>query len=624
MRRLICAMLAATLLLTACSADTPPEESQGALEEYIEEYTIEESEPPPEQPDFSQELRERGSLITAAFDFEEFSVWFAVTPGWLEDARVWHIAHPSRPTIAAVVRNVDGRYILVEEIEIDIRFQPVDWENVGPWPDEIPDAISQVGNRHLVRRDGYQISNLQADLFFAGPAITVHTNEQMILVHYSFHWVRHLIFTRDGITADHALVISNRTRVLLHELENLTFSPQTGVLTLENNVYTLRADADGITETIQPTEFELLEPGELTRIGGALLDLSDWDVRLGSAIETGSRFPIINGVMYHIPWQPPHTGQVSELRLDSFELATGRQIRDRLIHDFSPETVFHRSWAARGLTVYTEAAAYLLDDNFEILHRVPWPDYIPIEEVLNIWWQPIAFNDDFTKLAFARGGLYLLDLTTDAPPVLLQGVIPINLDLWEEGRWDWVGGCLMGGSSPVLFLDDYRLFVSVGFMTGWDLFQVVDFGGNVLAEIPFHVSAEYAGGFAFSNKAIVIFEVREGSYYFDFESGVLSQGDWWVQSELELKTAYIPYPNNPRTWYVSSVERREGMWGPGSEVRATILRLDFERKTAQPILTVPETDLTLISVSQNGELIFTYSGQVGSGFAIFAPARQVP
>ena len=660
MRRLICAMLAATLLLTACSADTPLEESQGALEEYIQEYTIEESESPPEQLDFYQELRERGSLITAAFDFEEFSVWFAVTPGFIHmglvDAYVWHILHPSRPNIAAIVRNVDGRYILVEEIEVDIHFQPVghDWW----WFDAIPDSIPQVGNQHLVQRDGYRVSDLQADLFFAGPAITVHTDEQMILVHYIFRGVRQLIFTRDGITANHTLeTLSNQPRILLSELESLEFSPETGVLTLVNDVYTLRVDADGITETVPQAEFELLIPGELAHVD-ELLGLSALDSAIRHALShesstiTDVRNPIIRGRMYRFPLLSPSTAQTSELRLDSFDLTTLTPVYDQLIHDFSPEIVLRYFYSGRGITVYTDAAAYLLSNDFEILHRADWPPYFLPDDSSHRFRRlhQLTIDDGFTRMAFVGEingiyGTHLLELTEGASPTLLQPrIIPED----EERIWEF-----FEYPSPVQFFEGERLLIGVGVqMAGTGLFRLIDFSGNIIEEFPFGATGAYAGGFAFLNQSMVIFEPQlheAGRHFFDFESGILSPtDDWWESDELVPHifydyengvrtareswwrsgrigyTAYIPSPNNPRVWYVSSVHHRTGQHGIGSEERSYILRLDFEAKTVTPVITITEMNITLMAVGEYCELVFAYSGQSDSGFAVFTPARQVP
>ena len=621
MRRLICAMLAIALLLAACSVDTQPEPLEEPQDVPVESIP-EEAEPPPELPDFYRELRERGSLITAAFDFEDFSVWFTVAPGDIFYNALltpaWRFFLSAyRPLTAAVVRNLDCRYTLIEETEIGIWFQPIDYVNDWWWLDEIPDSIPQVGNQHLVQRDGYQVLSLYADVFGTGPAITVHTDEQMILIYNgrsrATSLIRQMIFTKDGIATDYTFeTISGHPRILLGELESLTFSPETGVLTLENDAYTLRANIYGITETTTLAAFELLVDGELTHID-RLFDLTNHDIRFMHGdfwMDSIVHYPVINGRMYRLPG----SAQASELRLDSFDFATKTKIHDQLIRDFSPEIVLHSFYAARGLTVYTDVAAYLFDCSFELLNRVHWPEYVLTGIMPDSWRirRSVAFNDDFTKLAFTGTindicGLYLLDLTTDVPPVLLQERVPVYQDYIGEDLREW--------PSPVLFVEGNRLFVSVVIWEGVAFFRLVDFDGNVLEEFP--------GGLAFPNKSMVTF-VRdsrqdEPPHYFDFESGTLSPIDWRLD-EYEAWTAYISDPNNPRIWYVSSMLWREHT-RPRVLERSSIQRLDFENKTAVPILTAAETQLTLMSVSPNGELVFAYSDHVSSGFAVFTPTE---
>jgi hypothetical protein len=451
----------------------------------------------------------------------------------------------------------------------------------------------------------------------------------------------------------------------------LTFSPQTGALTLGNDVYQLRADADGITETALTIEIQPLVEGTLTRIDERLLGFSPLDMRdalpMGMSIQTAVDFPIINGRMYHIqPWLPPHMQENTELRLDSFDLATGEHTRDQLIHDFSPETILHHDFAARGLTVYTEVAAYLFDHDFELLHRLPWPELLDTEAMEQSWViRSGVLNDDFTLLAFVGEindvyGIYLLDLATGTQPTLWVEQALIDTDRWGEmpQPLEW--------PTPLLLLDDGSLLISVGFWTGTALFRLVDSNGIVLEEFPFGATGAYGGGYAFVNTSMVIFEPQrevQNPHYFDFEEGILRTAEWWgrpepwrrvdddaigqwndvpenvwhgddwswmrvtegvfVRNEHDFRegwTAYIPDPNNPRVWYVSNVTHSID-WADDSVSSASILRLDFEGKTVETILTIQEMHMTLMAVGGDGELVFAYSGQTGGGFAVFTPTR---
>ena len=678
MRRFIHVALAAMLILAGCSVEYQPEEFgtySGDYEAVADPDGPQPSETLPDQPDFYEELRERGSLIVAAFDFDEFSVWLAGTPQYsFNSISNAYLLHALRPMTVAVVRNIDGQYTLVEEAELDFSIQPYDL-HIQQRPDGIQDLLPRLGNQHLMQRDGYRISDLEAGIFRGGPVVTVHTDELMILVysgarHEMVGPIRQFRFTRDGIIADHTLdTISNQPRTLLHELEGLAFSPQAGVLTLANEVYELRAGADGITETTQTAEIELLVEGSLTRIDGRLLGSTPYDFRdalpMGPAVLTGVRFPIISSRMYDVPpWLPPSLRESTELRLDGFDLATGEHIRDRLVHDFSPEIILHHSFAASGLTVYTTAAIYLFGHDFELVHRLPWPEHIAAEDMLERWnIHDIAFNDDFTKLAFAAAldgvhGIYLLDLAAGTPPTLLKEQAPARFGEWAH-RDD-----IMEWPRPISLLDNDRLLISVGHWVGVDLFRIIDFDGNILNEFPFHPSAAYGGGYAFVNTAMVIFEpasFEHGPHYFDFEEGILHPAGWWerpedwvraeddytgpwldypedawlgedgswmrgsdgfwVRSEnnsSEQWTAYIPDPNNPRIWYVSSMRHRERQYGASSELRSYILRVDFEGKTIEPLLAMAEVGITLMAVSPDGEFVFAYSGLAGEGFAVFA------
>jgi len=403
------------------------------------------------------------------------------------------------------------------------------------------------------------------------------------------------------------------------------YQPEQRKIYLDDNedvAYQISEGAGGITETAQPAEIEILVDGNLKRFY-EMLGLSPMDMRDALSMDsthTDLRFPIINGRMYRFPWRSPSTEHRAELRLDSFDLSSGTEVRDQLIRDFSPEAVFYYSFAPRGLTVHTAATAYLFDHNFELLHRVPWPEHIPIERRQGWWGGGVVFNDDFTMLAFGGTidgveGAYLIDLTAGTPPTLLHERVLTNWDGWWEGYFEW--------STPVLFIDGERLFMDGGFETtiaGTFFYRLVDFDGNVLEEFPFGASGAYAGGFVFANTSMVIFEPRDweqGSHYFDFDDGVLHSADWWARNEYESWSAYIPDPNNPRVWYVSSVLHRGDRSGVGSEERSYILRLNFENKTIEPLLTMTEMSITLMSVGSSGELVFAYSGQSGSGFAVF-------
>jgi len=331
--------------------------------------------------------------------------------------------------------------------------------------------------------------------------------------------------------------------------------------------------------------------------------------------------------MYNFPWLPPSHRENTQLQLDSFDLTTGEHIHDRLIHDFSPETVLYQSFATRGLTVYTAAAAYLFNHDFELVYRVPWPQEINTGWMYDRWTlNHIVLNDDFTKLAYAGifgdvHGIYLFDLSADTPPALIKEQVPVDTERWA----DWQGD-LMERPSPVMFLEGERLFVSVGFWTGWELFRLIDFDGNVLGEFPFHASSAYGGGFAFTNPAMVIFEPGHsyGPHYFDFDEGILYSAGWWGRCERESWNSYIPDPNNPRVWYVSnswwSVEQ-DGAIGVVTEWYSSILRLDFENKTVEPLLLATDTTITLLSVGLDGELVFAHSARgLGGGFAVFTVA----
>jgi len=134
MRKLILVALAVTLVLAGCTAEYQPEQLETYSDNtYLGDYEIvaypNALQPPAQttQSDFYEELQERGSLIVAMFDFDEFSVWLAGTPQFgfnsVADAYLLHVL---RPMTAAVVRNIDGRYTLVEEAELDFGIQPYD------------------------------------------------------------------------------------------------------------------------------------------------------------------------------------------------------------------------------------------------------------------------------------------------------------------------------------------------------------------------------------------------------------------------------------------------------------------------------------------------------------------
>jgi len=118
---------------------------------------------------------------------------------------------------------------------------------------------------------------------------------------------------------------------------------------------------------------------------------------------------------------------------------------------------------------------------------------------------------------------------------------------------------------------------------------------------------------------MVIFDPQQHPefYYFNFETGTLHLADWWGFHENEIWSAFIPDPNNPRIWYVSSTLGGHGGHHVGFEERSYIRRLDFENKTMEPIISVTEIHVTLMSVGASGQLVFAYSGQSGVGFAVF-------
>ena len=631
MRRFICVILAAAFMLAACAGENLPQPPEAYPNGDEDTGYIRDVEMPPREPDFYDEIRDRGARIVASFDFEGFSVWFAITPEhrFLQmadgDFYRWDFANGANrgiPLTVAVVRNSAGRYILVEEVPANLDLRLYDWLF-----DEMPDRLPWMQNHHLEIRDGYMLTNFVGTGVFRGDnwlrrqALMVHTGDTMSLLYQTpmgdlsadNNILRHVILNKEGVIADSSAVTRANYTSAFYTLSDFDFAPQTNTITLGR----ITANADGITEAPYEIEFEFLAEGELTRIDD-LLGLSALEMQqalwMGWVVPTDLRHPIINGRMYNFPIFHPETEQASELRLDSFDLATNAQIRDRLVHDFSPETVRYYFWSARGMTVHTDAAAYLFDNNFELIRRVEWPQYTSRG----------IFDDTFTFLAF-RGtiddvnGVFLYNFATNQPPALLHETIPHE---WAAERHSIteLGEFL----HPLLFLDDERLFAAVSSWTGFDSFRIIDFSGNLLEEFPFGASGAYAGGFAFPNASMVIFEpwVREaGPHYFDFESGILSFADWWGRGENEDYTAYIPYPNNPRIWYVSNIERREGMWGPGSQLRASILRLDFENKTARPVLTMPEMSISLMSVGPNGELIFAFANDMDNGFAVFHPAR---
>jgi len=263
-------LLAALLMLSGCSSENSPEQTSNNNEWALydetdarniqivsDAYHVNESDSEqtgahsldnetsiaPDFEGFSYELRQRGSLVTAAFDFDEFSVWFTVTPGLIHfglwDTYALHILHPAKPTTAAIVHNVDGQYKLVDEIDVNFGFQPVSTQNWYWRPNELPTSFPRVTNRHLVQREGYSVSDMSADIFLLTSAVTVHTDDQLILVYASRSGIvppiRMIIFSPDGIKAEHTHeTASSQPSRLLREIDNLSFSPVTGVLTLEN------------------------------------------------------------------------------------------------------------------------------------------------------------------------------------------------------------------------------------------------------------------------------------------------------------------------------------------------------------------------------------------------------
>jgi len=175
MRRLICAILAALFVFTGCSNENLPEPSQTNFGD--NENTESSSEPAlpqyPDESDFYDELYNRNARIVASFDFDEFSVWFAITP--IQESYHqyrWDFASGGNrgiPLTVAVVRNSEGRYILVEEIPANLDLQLHEWLF-----DKLPDELPAMQNHHLEIRGGYMFTNfIDTEIFRGGSSFVV-------------------------------------------------------------------------------------------------------------------------------------------------------------------------------------------------------------------------------------------------------------------------------------------------------------------------------------------------------------------------------------------------------------------------------------------------------------------
>ena len=642
MRRLICFVLAAAFILVACSGENLPQLPETYLNGSEDAAYLPEPEMPPAlppEPDFYDEIWDRGARIVASFDFDEFSIWFAITPEhsfWQMadgDIYVWDFANGANrgiPLTVAVVRNSEGRYMLVEEVPANLDLRLYDW-----WFEEMPDRLPWMQNHHLRIQDGYMFTNFIGTGVFRGDdwlrrqALMVHTGQTMSLLYQTpmddlgaagetfggmlfgmsadNNILRHLILGKEGLISDSSIVTRANYTNAFYTLGDFGFAPETNTITLGR----ITASAHGITEVPYEIEFEVLADGEISRtdnlLGLSAVTLTDFP--MDASVSTSVQYPVIGGRIYRFPFIiPSHMEVGSQLRYSSFDLQTHTHLSDQLLHDFTPETVISHSYSDMGLWVNTDVAAYFFDDDFEIIRRIEWPRYT----------SGGVFDETFNFLAF-RGevdgvdGVFLYNFATGQPPVLLHESIPHD---WDAEHPIESAEFLF----PLLLLDGERLFAAGSYWTGFQFFRIIDSSGNVLEEFPFGATGAYGGGHATANRDIAIFfpQQREiGPHYFDFESGVLSPADWWERDELQQWGNFAAHPSNPRVWYASSIHF-DGPDFPRQE-ETTILRLDFESKTVETLVRVPGARAELLSVGGNGEVVFAFANHMDNGFAIFHP-----
>jgi hypothetical protein len=164
MRRLICTTLAILLIFAGCAPEIEPTPAPSPAPVLSEQPALPPEETPPESPDFYEVLYDRNARVVASFDFEEFSVWFAITPVFdtveTSDGVVnrWDFANgpiiQGTPMTIAVVKESAGKYILIEELEAGLDLRPKEWAF-----EELPDALPQMQNSHLRSVDGFRFTN---------------------------------------------------------------------------------------------------------------------------------------------------------------------------------------------------------------------------------------------------------------------------------------------------------------------------------------------------------------------------------------------------------------------------------------------------------------------------------
>ncbi|MCL2353592.1 MAG: hypothetical protein FWC69_03060 [Defluviitaleaceae bacterium] len=588
--------------------------------------------------DFQLELYQRNSLVAASFNFDGFSVWFTITPerlysesigGYFFNARI-----TSNTTTAAVVSNVNGRYKLVDEIDVSFKFEPLSLSNIFH---ELPNDFFGDISRRITNHYDYQVSIMQTGHSGQVSSFTIHTHEQLFLIYISDctipNPIRMVVFSEDGIQADHThQMLGEQARWLLRDIKNLTFFPEEAALIIESQSYRLYANINGVTSNIitPHRNFQSTKYGELI-LFDQLFNIHHLDAM--AKIYMAIDFQTTNGMMYFLPNLNNIDYRSEELRLSRLNLEAGFQ-ENVLIHNFYPETVFNHSFDDRGLIIYTEIAAYLFNHDFELTHKVSWPEEVDTTHIHSAWRfsRTVAFNHNFTKLAYSGYiddvyGLYLFDLTTSSPPSLIRERIMI----YDGGAYG--GYPRFECPFPTRFTSNNKLLVGIVVWEGISFYELIDFEGNVLNHLP--------GGMIFLNPymALFVYSLPSGFQYLNFKENTLHPANWWglYTSEYHDKwmadrvnfrdferladtdtlTGLLYDPNNPYIWYISSIVGNSRWGEPDDATLSYIRRLDFENKTSEIIFSAEKTQITIISISPCGAIVFAYSGQEGDGFAIF-------
>ena len=373
-------------------------------------------------------------------------------------------------------------------------------------------------------------------------------------------------------------------------------------------------------EPSRETVFKPLVPGEVTLLDTFVgLEMSSPHISIHGShgVQTIIRFPVIGSRVYHFPWHPS-ISMGTRLYSNVFDLSDNTHLTDVLIHDFGTETIAYYNYSQRGLTVYTDTAAYLFDDNFEIVRRVLWPDSIPYQSLMHFWIRPnIIFNESFTLIAFDSAvgdarGVYLIDLTTNAPPVLLQPRIEQRLYQNILGEWP----------VPISFIGDTKLVIGVIEWEGISYFRLIDFYGNILEIFPVFIHGTGDMIFCREREMLIMDPIYDadgrGPRSYNFETGVFSKLDWLGFDEGERWNSLIQCPHNPSIWYISTT-----MWSS-----SFVYRVDFETQIVQPLISISVFGAAIIAVGEDGEIILAFNNLHGSGgvirrdggFAIFRPA----